>query len=166
MTKSGIPERNKTTMAMGRRIFAAASFGLASVWAGDPGSGQPPAAVVELSVGLHRIEAEVANNLATRTYGLMQRRFMARNRGMLFVFEQPAVHCMWMRNTLIPLAVAFIDDQGKILNIEEMLPETETTHCAVKAARYALEMNAGWFSARGLKPGARIDGIERAGSAK
>lgn len=96
----------------------------------------------------------------------MHRRQMPVGHGMLFVFEQPAKHCMWMRNTLIPLAVAFIDDQGTILNVEEMKPETETNHCAAKAARYALEMNAGWFASRKLIAGTRIDGIERVTGAK
>lgn len=122
--------------------------------------------VVELSAGIYRIEAEVASTLASRAEGLMHRREMPDNRGMLFVFEQPARHCMWMRNTLIPLAVAFIDDQGLILNIEEMKPETETNHCAAGRVRYALEMNAAWFSRRGLAPGVRIDGIEGAAGAR
>jgi uncharacterized membrane protein (UPF0127 family) len=69
---------------------------------------------------------------------------------------------MWMKNTLIPLAVAFIDEGGRILNIEEMKPQSEANHCAVRPARYALEMNAGWFSQRGLKRGDVIGGIERA----
>ena len=124
-----------------------------------PAIGQSPMPVIELSAGIYRIEAEVANTHTTRADGLMHRRQMSVNRGMLFVFQQPAKHCMWMRNTLIPLAVAFIDDQGTIVNIEEMKPETETNHCAARSARYALEMNAGWFSQRRLAPGARIDGI-------
>ena len=81
---------------------------------------------------------------------------------MLFVFPLAANHCMWMRNTLLPLSVAFLDEDGRILNIENMQPQTEDNHCAVKAARYALEMNLGWFSSKGIKPGARIGGIEKA----
>jgi uncharacterized membrane protein (UPF0127 family) len=118
--------------------------------------------VIELTAGFHRIEAEVAANNPARMQGLMQRRTMPRQHGMLFVFAQDARHCMWMRNTFLPLSVAFIDAAGRILNIEEMQPQTENNHCAARAARYALEMNAGWFAQRGLKAGDAIGGIERA----
>jgi hypothetical protein len=118
--------------------------------------------VMELTAGFHRIEAEVASTPQTRAQGLMHRRDMPQQRGMLFVFTQEAQHCMWMRNTLIPLAVAFLDDSGRILNVEEMQPQTEANHCAARPARYALEMNAGWFAQRGLKRGDQIGGIERA----
>jgi len=123
------------------------------------GQGLP---ILELSAGMHRIEAEVANAQETRMTGLMQRRAMPQQRGMLFVFDAEARHCMWMKNTLIPLAVAFLDDRGRIVNIEEMLPQTEDNHCAAKPVRYALEMNAGWFRQRGMGPGATIAGIDRA----
>jgi len=122
--------------------------------------------VLELQAGFHRIEAEVAHTQPSRTQGLMQRRALAPQRGMLFVFAETAQHCMWMRNTNLPLAVAFLDDSGRILNIEEMKPHTEDNHCAVLAARYALEMNAGWFFQRGLKRGDLIGGIERAPKAQ
>ena len=118
--------------------------------------------VMELTAGFHRIEAEVAANNAERMQGLMQRQAMPQHRGMLFVFPQEAQHCMWMRNTFLPLAVAFIDAAGRILNIEEMQPRTEDNHCAARPARYALEMNAGWFARRGIKRGDVIGGIERA----
>ena len=118
--------------------------------------------VMELTAGFHRIEAEVASNQAARAQGLMNRSGMAEQRGMLFVFPDVAIHCMWMKNTLIPLAVAFIDEAGRIINIAEMKPHSESNHCATKPARYALEMNAGWFAQRGLKSGTAIGGIERA----
>jgi len=117
---------------------------------------------MELSAGFHRIEAEVAADQADRMQGLMQRRSMAPQQGMLFVFPQAARHCMWMRNTLLPLSVAFLDEGGRILNIEDMQPQTEDNHCAAAPARFALEMNRGWFAARGLKPGTRIGGVEKA----
>jgi uncharacterized membrane protein (UPF0127 family) len=117
---------------------------------------------LELSVGIHRIEAEVVNTEQGRMIGLMRRQYLPPQRGMLFVFDADAYHCMWMKNTLIPLAVAFLDDQGKIINVEEMQPQTENNHCAAKPARFALEMNAGWFRQRGIGPGAAISGIERA----
>lgn len=117
--------------------------------------------VVELSAGMYRIEAEVAHTGETRQIGLMHRIAMAEQRGMVFVFTQDAQHCMWMRNTLIPLSVAFLDEEGRILNIEDMTPQTEDSHCAVAPARFALEMNQGWFATRGIAPGMRIRGIER-----
>jgi uncharacterized membrane protein (UPF0127 family) len=91
--------------------------------------------------------------------GLMHRASMPSNAGMLFIFDEMTTHCMWMKNTLIPLSVAFIDEQGAIINVEDMAPQTEDSHCAKRPARYALEMNRGWFAARGIKPGSRIGGI-------
>ena len=118
--------------------------------------------VMELTAGIHRIEAEVAATQQNRMQGLMHRKSMAPQRGMLFVFDADARHCMWMRNTYLPLSVAFIDAQGRILNVEEMQPQTENNHCAAGPARFALEMNAGWFRTRGIGPGVPINGIERA----
>jgi uncharacterized membrane protein (UPF0127 family) len=116
---------------------------------------------IELNAGIHRIDAEVAADQADRMQGLMNRRNMATNQGMLFVFTRTDRHCMWMRNTFLPLSVAFLDEQGQILNIEDMKPQTETSHCAAGPARFALEMNQGWFAAKGLKAGQRITGIEK-----
>jgi hypothetical protein len=121
--------------------------------------------MLELSAGVHRIEAEVASTWSSRAEGLMHRRQLGAGRGMLFVFPDPARHCMWMRNTHIPLSVAFVDDAGEIINIAEMEPESEVNHCAGKPAKYALEMNAGWFKQRGIAAGQRIGGIERAPAA-
>ena len=115
--------------------------------------------VVQLNAGMHLIRAEVAANFATRMHGLMDRASMPQNAGMLFIFDESTQHCMWMKNTLIPLSVAFIDEKGAITNIEDMQPQTEDSHCASRPARYALEMNRGWFAARGIKPGSRIGGI-------
>ncbi len=126
----------------------------------------PPVAAemprIELTTGFYRIEAEVAADDPNRMRGLMHRRNLAANQGMLFVFPQAARHCMWMQNTFLPLSVAFLDEDGRILNIENMQPQTEDNHCSTKAARYALEMNLGWFSSKGIKPGARVGGIEKA----
>jgi hypothetical protein len=118
--------------------------------------------VVELGAGMYRIEAEVAANDQHRQVGLMNRKTMPAQRGMLFVFPQERTHCMWMRNTLMPLSVAFIDADGYIINIENMKPQTEDNHCAKVPARYALEMNEGWFAQRGIKPGTRLQGIDKA----
>jgi uncharacterized membrane protein (UPF0127 family) len=118
--------------------------------------------MLELSAGFHRIEAEVAANDQNRQLGLMNRQAMPPQHGMLFVFPQKNTHCMWMRNTLLPLSVAFMDEDGVIINIEDMKPQTEDNHCARVPARYALEMNLGWFAQRGIKAGAKLKGIEKA----
>ena len=115
--------------------------------------------VVQLNAGMHLIRAEVAADFPSRAQGLMYRSSMPSNAGMLFIFDEPAMQCMWMKNTLIPLSVAFIDERGAVINIEDMAPQTEDSHCARRPARYALEMNRGWFAARGIKPGSRIGGI-------
>lgn len=120
------------------------------------------AGMLELSAGMYRIQAEVAHTDPLRQRGLMQRKDMPEQQGMLFVFPVRAQHCMWMRNTLLPLAVAFLDDEGRIINVEEMAPQTETNHCAKSPARYALEMNRNWFKQRGLGAGVQIRGVERA----
>ncbi|HCX34554.1 MAG TPA: DUF192 domain-containing protein [Rhodocyclaceae bacterium] len=119
-------------------------------------------AKIELSAGIHRIEAEVAADFDTRARGLMHRQTMSAQAGMLFVFPETGRHCMWMRNTRLPLSVAFVDGGGRILNIEDMEPLTETSHCATAPARYALEMNKGWFAQRGIRAGAMLRGLERA----
>ena len=116
---------------------------------------------IELTASFHRIDAEVAADQPSRMQGLMMRKSMPANQGMLFVFPRAERHCMWMRNTFIPLSVAFLDEQGKILNIENMQPQTENSHCAAAPARFALEMNHGWFAAKGVKAGHRIGGVER-----
>jgi uncharacterized membrane protein (UPF0127 family) len=132
---------------------------LASLLAAPPASAQ--LARIELSAGFYRIEAEVAADDANRAQGLMNRRSMPANHGMLFVFSRAARHCMWMRNTYLPLSVAFLDHEGRILNIEQMQPQTEDNHCAAADAHYALEMNLDWFASKGIKPGARIAGIDK-----
>lgn len=115
--------------------------------------------VVELSAGMHRIRAELADTFPSRMRGLMHRQSLAPNAGMLFVFDDSSSHCMWMKNTLIPLSVAFIDEAGAIVNIADMQPHDERSHCAAKPVRYALEMERGWFARRGIKPGAKLRGL-------
>lgn len=121
---------------------------------------------ITLSVKDHRLTVEVARNEATRMQGLMHRRMLPESRGMLFVFREPALHGMWMMNTYVPLSVAFLDEQGIIINIADMEPHTRTTHSAARPAKYALEVNRGWFAERGIKPGMRVEGIERAPPAR
>ena len=116
---------------------------------------------IELSAGMHRIVAQVAADNDTRAIGLMHRREMPINAGMLFIFVQPARYCFWMKNTLIPLSAAFIDDAGAVVNVADMTPQSTQTHCAEKPVRYVLEMNAGWFAKRGFGTGTRIGGLVR-----
>ena len=120
------------------------------------------APTIELSAGMHRIEAEVASNNAERATGLMSRPSMPIHRGMLFVFPEAGVQCFWMKNTLIPLSIAFLDDAGRIVQIADMQPQSLDNHCSVKPVRFALEMNAGWFKSRGLTTGAKINGLGKA----
>ena len=80
----------------------------------------------------------------------MYRKYLGPNEGMLFVFPQAETHCMWMRNTLIPLSVAFLDAQGNIVSISEMQPQTETNHHSTEPYRYAIEANVGWFTGHGI----------------
>lgn len=130
-----------------------------------PGAGAQNASfgTTQLSAGMHLIKAEVAASEAERQQGLMFREKMAGNAGMVFVFDKPASQCMWMKNTLLPLSVAFIDAEGKIVNIEDMQPQTLDNHCSQKGAavRYALEMNLGWFKKNHIKPGTGIEGLPR-----
>jgi len=122
---------------------------------------QPPLPTVELGAGMHVIRAEVADSNASRSQGLMRRTSLPPNGGMLFVFDEDAIHCMWMKNTLIPLSVAFIDARGAIINIADMQPHSEQSHCAARPARYALEMTQGWFAQRGIRAGAPLRGLDR-----
>ncbi len=114
---------------------------------------------VRLAAGMHQIDAQVASTTEQRMIGLMHRKEMPQHEGMLFVFEYPSQQCFWMKNTLLPLSVAFIDADGKIVNIEDMQPQTLDSHCSTKPVKYALEMNLGWFAKRGIKPGMTIGGL-------
>lgn len=120
----------------------------------------PTLPVKALTAGMHRIQAEVAATDANRARGLMFRKELAPNHGMLFVFEQAAVQCFWMRNTLLPLSIAFILDDGTITNIADMAPMTENSHCSTAPVRYTLEMEQGWFAKRGITAGKKITGIQ------
>jgi uncharacterized membrane protein (UPF0127 family) len=121
---------------------------------------------IALGVGKHKLTAEVASTEAQRSTGLMHRRMLPEDRGMLFVFPDVALHGMWMMNTFVPLSVAFLDRDGVIINIEDMEPHTKNTHSAARPAKYALETNQGWFRKRGIKAGDKIEGLEKAGPAK
>ncbi|MCD6027116.1 MAG: hypothetical protein K0R08_1635 [Solimicrobium sp.] len=132
-------------------IFIVTFFSLISVWA------QQKLPVRKYTVGLYVIQAEMATTQAQRQVGLMNRKELSQNEGMMFIFDFPAIQCMWMKNTLIPLSVAFMNEDNVILNIEEMQPQSDQSHCALKPALKALEMNAGWFKRKNIKPGSKIE---------
>ena len=113
---------------------------------------------IKLSVGMHVIQAELAQTPEQRSTGLMFRKTMGTNDGMLFAFEEPGQQCFWMKNTLLPLSVAFIADDGSVVNIDDMKPQTLESHCSTKPVRYVLEMNVGWFTSRGIKAGSKFAG--------
>ena len=115
-------------------------------------------ASTQLTAGFHLINAEVASTQEQRAIGLMNRPAMPANDGMLFVFERPGEQCFWMKNTLLPLSIAFIDDDGRIADLADMQPLSEQNHCSSRAVRFALEMNQGWFAKRALKAGTRLKG--------
>ncbi len=145
-----------------RRIVAAvvmsALTGLlpAKLFAQDTSRAQSGLPTITLQAGMHLIKAEVANTPATQQIGLMHRQALPLNGGMLFIFKRPEVHCFWMKNTPLPLSIAFIDDTGEITNIADMEPNSEQSHCAAKAVRYALEMKQGWFERKGITAGSRL----------
>ena len=111
-----------------------------------------------LSVGMYQIDAQVAQTPEQRQVGLMFRKEMPQVEGMIFVFEQPATQCFWMRNTLLPLTAAFVADDGRIVNLADMKPQTDESHCSEEPVRYVLEMNQGWFAKKGISKGAKLGG--------
>ena len=139
-----------------RRAAVIAALCVAAVASAQ--DGPQKLAQVRLNAGIHNINAELASTPQQREIGLMFRNAMPANDGMLFVFEQPGQQCFWMRNTLIPLSVAFIGDDGSVVNIDDMKPQTLDSHCSAKPVRFALEMNEGWFAKRGIKAGSRLRG--------
>ncbi len=140
----------KKHLALAATLFACAAFA----------QDQPQTSLprVKLNAGMHIIDAQVAAAPAERETGLMFRKEMPQQEGMLFVFEYPAQQCFWMKNTVLPLSVAFVHDDGTIANIEEMQPQTLDSHCSAKPVRYVLEMNKGWFAKKGIKAGSRLSG--------
>ena len=112
----------------------------------------------QLTAGMHVLNVQLAQTPEQRQIGLMWRKEMPQHEGMLFVFEQPTKQCFWMRNTLIPLSAAFVADDGTIVNIADMKPQSDDSHCSDKPVRFVLEMNVGWFAKRQLKPGYQLGG--------
>jgi len=151
------------------RLLHNATFHLFLIWLALAGSafaqgqGQPKLPTVPLSIGKHMVIAEVAASTDTRERGLMFRYEMKDNEGMLFVFPAARQQSFWMKNTPLPLSIAFIDAKGTILNIRDMMPFTTDGHPSDGEALYALEVNRGWFAQRGIKAGDRVQGLDKAG---
>jgi len=113
---------------------------------------------IKLSAGMHLIDTQVAATPEQRSTGLMFRRDMPQSEGMLFVFEQASQQCFWMKNTVLPLTAAFVADDGTIVNLADMKPQTTDSHCSTQPVRYVLEMNQGWFGKKGIKAGFKLGG--------
>jgi uncharacterized membrane protein (UPF0127 family) len=114
---------------------------------------------IKISAGLHQIDTQLAMTPIERQIGLMNRPSMPAHEGMLFVFDEPTRQCFWMKNTLLPLTAAFVADDGTIVNLVDMKPQTLDSHCSTKDVRYVLEMNQGWFAKRGIKAGNKLSGV-------
>jgi len=138
------------------RLFCLLATWSGLAWAQEQAQLQLPRTT--LSAGMHLIQTQVAATPEQRATGLMHRKDMPVNEGMLFVFEQPAGQCFWMKNTLLPLTAAFVADDGTIVNLADMKPQTLDSHCSAKPVRYVLEMNQGWFAKRGIQAGTQIKG--------
>ncbi len=132
--------------------------GLVSLSAQAQTGPQPKLPTTPLTIGIHVVQAELAVTPEQQATGMMFRTSMGPNEGMLFVNDDVGVRCFWMRNTLVPLTIAFIADDGTIVNTADMEPRSEKSHCSAQPVRFALEMNLGWFAKRGIKPGAKISG--------
>ena len=138
--------------------WATALAALLLAAAAQAGEGPQKLAAIRLQAGIHNISAELAITPEQRAIGLMNRSAMGTNEGMLFVFERAGQQCFWMKNTLIPLSIAFLADDGSVVNIDSMKPQTLDPHCSEKPVRFVLEMNEGWFAKRGIKAGSKVRG--------
>jgi len=166
------PARQGQTPSTGLAALACRCLlGLTLAWGAGawlPAQAQAPQASVpaaqtdlqrtRLQAGMHLIDAQLALTPQQRSVGLMWRQQMPASEGMLFVFEQPAVQCFWMKNTLLPLTAAFVADDGAIVNLADMQPQSEANHCSAKPVRFVLEMHQGWFARRGIQAGFKLSG--------
>ena len=137
--------------------FAAVAL-CAPLWAAAQQGPQLDLQRMKLSAGMHLIDAQVARTPEQRQIGLMMRRDMPQKEGMIFIFDQATRQCFWMKNTLLPLTAAFVADDGRIVNMADMKPQTEEAHCSDEPVRYVLEMNKGWFAKKGIKSGSKLGG--------
>jgi uncharacterized protein len=147
------------TFLTSRRSLLACAMALCAPWSMAQEEPQSNLQRIALGIGMHRIDAQVAQQAQERQIGLMWRKSMPAHEGMLFVFEQPSQQCFWMKNTLIPLTAAFLDDDGTIVNLADMKPQTTNPHCSIKPVRYVLEMNVGWFAKKKINAGAKVSGL-------
>lgn len=141
----------------GRRVVVLAAAGLALQALAQTGP-QLQLPRTQLKAGMHLLDVQLAQTPQQRQIGLMWRQDMPQHEGMLFIFEQAAQQCFWMRNTLIPLSAAFVADDGTVVNIADMKPQSDDSHCSEKPVRFVLEMNAGWFTKRQIKAGYQLSG--------
>ncbi len=154
------PDQRRARRAVSPAMARLAAALLALWTTATPAQNAPQLALqrVELTAGMHRIDAQVAQTPQERQIGLMHRQEMPTQEGMLFIFDQPGVQCFWMKNTLLPLTAAFVADDGTIVNLADMKPQTTDSHCSTKPVRYVLEMNQGWFGKKGIKAGFKLGG--------
>ena len=154
---------NSNMMPLPLRCATALTFAawLSASWTAPAQAAEEPQLNLprtELRAGMFRIDAQVAARFHERQIGLMHRKSMPQHEGMLFVFEQPGVQCFWMKNTLLPLTAAFVADDGRIVNLADMQPLDERSHCSKEPVRYVLEMNQGWFKSKNIEAGAKLMG--------
>ncbi|MFM7025953.1 MAG: DUF192 domain-containing protein [Limnohabitans sp.] len=140
------------------RTLLLAVWLLACAWPAVAQQAQTQLPRTRLSAGMHLMDVQLAQTPQERQIGLMFRKDMPQHEGMLFVFEQAATQCFWMRNTLIALTAAFVADDGTIVNLADMKPQTDDSHCSTKPVRFVLEMNLGWFAKRNIQPGYKLSG--------
>lgn len=157
-----MPALPRRAAVIGAIALALACPACAQTHASPAGAPQLNLPRTQLTVGMHRIDAQIAATDAQRATGLMARASMPEGEGMLFVFERAGVQCFWMKNTLIPLTAAFIDDDGRITNLADMQPGSVDNHCSTQPVRYVLEMNQGWFAQRHIRAGHTVRGLPAA----
>jgi uncharacterized membrane protein (UPF0127 family) len=143
-----------------RSVFLSVLVAGFSLWAGAANAGSPQMELprAKLTADMYQIDVQLATTPDQQEYGLMFRKHMPEQEGMLFVFDTPSTQCFWMKNTLLPLTAAFIADDGTIVNLADMAPQTTNPHCSTKPVRFVLEMNQGWFAKRAIKAGFRLGG--------
>lgn len=139
-------------------VLAVSAALLSPLWTWAQDGPQMNLQRVKLTAGMHLIDAQVALTPEQRQIGLMLRKDMPQHEGMIFVFEQATEQCFWMKNTLLPLTAAFVADDGTIVNLADMKPQTTDSHCSSQPVRYVLEMNKGWFAKKGIKAGSKLGG--------
>jgi uncharacterized protein len=155
------PKAPRATSRLGAALVLASLLGLSlGSHAQSDAEGEPQTKLqrIKIAAGMHQIDAQVALTPEQRQIGLMWRKAMPMHEGMLFIFEQPSQQCFWMKNTLTPLTAAFVADDGTIVNLQDMKPQTTEPHCSTKPVRYVLEMNKGWFAKKGVKAGSKLVG--------